>query len=1398
MITVAFARGVLPPCLWAVAFTLSALLACASQAEVPDWQQQAAGSVAVIRGELAAPGLHHEVRVQRDSWGVPHIYASDQHDLFFAQGWVAAQDRLFQMELWKRSGQGRLAEILGPSAVSRDVSARLLRYRGDSDAELRSYSEDTAQILQAFTSGINAYIDSLAHSAQPGLPLEFRLAGFLPEHWKPEDCLNRLAAYSMMNNASSELLHAQMVGALGAARATALFHFDPPIALDPAPGVDFAGLSPTLLANVVSSDRRIPFPATALHESNNWTVSGSLTASGAPLLANDPHRVIALPSLRYMVHLVAPGWNVIGAGEPALPGVAAGHNEQIAWGFTIFGLDQQDLYLETLNPDNPKLYKTAHGWTAMREERATIKVRGRPDVSATLRFTRHGPVMWQDGRRALALRWVGSEPGTAGYLGSLALDRAQNWQQFEAAMPRWKVPSENIVYADRAGNIGEHSTGLAPRRRNFSGLLPLPGQGGYEWAGFLPNDALPHSYNPAAGFIASANQRMIPQGYPYTVGFEWAEPTRFLRIQEVLSAARTSGHKLTVADMEGLQTDVVSLPARQLQPLLRAASRASNLPGDPPATAVDLLLNWDANLRADSAAAALFEVWAVQLRKAVTERAVPAAVRESIEPWPLQAVVQELAQPREPLFGSAPPRARDALLRATLQAAWQKLSTDFGPDPQQWSWGKLHKVYFRHALDAAPGLAALLDRGPVERSGDGDVVQSTAYKEGSFEQVSGASYREIFDLSNWDNSVGINVPGQSGQPAARHFDDLLPLWSAGRYFPVKYSRQAVDAVTTDTLILRPAHEDSSGTTPAPVAASDPWCRATPQPAFCRAIRGARASGWPAQSRSEVMAANGMVVTSQPLAAQAGLQVLMRGGNAIDAAVATAAVLSVTEPMMVGIASDLFAIVYSAKEHKAYALNASGTAPTGATIAHLNELGYHWNPANWGPSSGMPVGGILPVTVPGTPWGWQALLQRFGTLTFKELLEPAVQYAEHGFPVSERIASDWHLPNALPLKACCTQLDPDSVKVWYPNGQPPAPGEIFRNPDLARALRVLQQHGADGFYKGEIARAVVAKSRSIGGTLSPADLADYRGEWVEPARSRYRGYELLELPPPSQDWATNEMLNILQQCLPQWAPGQTLASLGPTNPQYWHILVEAKKLAYADLFRYNADPDFVSVPLAQLLSTDHAASLCSRFDAGHASTTGAPGQADMKGDTIVLSTADREGNMVSWVNSNFSGFGSGVTVPGYGFVLHNRGALFTLDPNSPNALAAHKRPFNTLSAGLLMRDGQPAMTVTLMGGDMQAQGHAQLLINMIDLGANPQAAADMARFRHTQVPNLLSLESPLYEAVGAALSELGHAVQPVSGADLGGVQVIQVITPESPARYYRGASDLRKDGQASGW
>jgi penicillin amidase len=790
--------------LWAAAhMPRGAVEAASPGAEaLPDTtlEAQAHAALSVINGRIKLAGLHHPVIVLRDPWGVPHIYAQDQHDLFFAQGFVASQDRLFQMELWKRLGQGRLAEILGPSMLERDVNARRLRYRGAMAAEYASYSPDTKEILEAFTEGINADIRNLTSPGGPGLPVEFRLAGFSPEPWKPEDCLLRMAGFPMTGNAARELFHAQLVALVGAEGSARVLDLDPVVKLDPAPGLDLSGLSADFLRNLPGSDERLEFPPEpGVQGSNNWTVSGKLTTTGRPMLANDPHRAIVLPPLRYVVHLVAPGWDVIGAGEPALPGVAIGHNQHVAWGITVFAVDQQDLYVETTDAADPLRYKTETGWERMRVEEEGFRIKGRPSVRVQIKFTRHGPVLWEDPahHRVLALRWVGAEPGTAGYLPSLALDRVQNWQQFEAAMPRWKVPPENIVYADTAGNIGEHSMGLTPLRKNWSGQLPVPGDQGFEWSGWIPAAKLPHQFNPTSGFVTSANHRMIPEDYPYKVGSEWSAPYRFLRIREVLSDAATHGQKLSLEDLGRLQSDVVSLPARELQPLLAHA-----VGGSPDAPA-RLLLNWNCSIDRDSAAAALFEIWMQEVQRSVYQLLAPQSAWRILEGHgALPVVMRHLEDPDEATFGPSPQAARDHLLLSTLRTAGDKLSVLEGPDPAQWSWGKIHVVRLRHPLDRLPG-AGFMDLDPLARPGDGFTVCATTYPGNNYEQTHGASFREVLDVGNWDDSKGINVPGESAQPGSPHYDDLLAIWIEGHYFPLLYSRPAVEKAAKDRLRLEP-------------------------------------------------------------------------------------------------------------------------------------------------------------------------------------------------------------------------------------------------------------------------------------------------------------------------------------------------------------------------------------------------------------------------------------------------------------------------------------------------------------------------------------------------------------------------------------------------------------------
>ena len=565
-----------------------------------------------------------------------------------------------------------------------------------------------------------------------------------------------------------------------------------------------------------------------------------------------------------------------------------------------------------------------------------------------------------------------------------------------------------------------------------------------------------------------------------------------------------------------------------------------------------------------------------------------------------------------------------------------------------------------------------------------------------------------------------------------------------------------------------------------------------QPKAFSAVSGDRTSGWLAQTRSEVLARNGVVATSQPLAAAAGLQILKQGGNAFDAAVATAAVLNLVEPESAGVGGDVFVLAWVARENKLIALNASGRAPTGATPQHLADRGN---------TQHMPEHGIDSATVPGAVDGWDVILKRAGTMTFKETLEPAATLAEQGFAVTERIHNDW-IYGATILAA-----DPDSVKTYLVNGKPPETYALFRNPDLAHTFRMLQARGRDAFYTGHIAQAIVAKSAKLGGTITLGDLAATAATWETPITTRYHGYDVYEMPPSTQGFAVLEMMNILEVCAPKL--GMDLAKLGPRSPAYWHFLVEAKKLAYTDLYAFDGDPGFSDVPVARLISKEYAATLCGRINPAKASTPEAKG--DPVGGTVYLAVADRWGNMVSFIYSIYDSFGSGVTVPGYGFVLNDRGALFSLDPHSPNLIAPHKRPFHTLLPGFLMKDGQPVMAFGLMGGGQQAQGHAQVLLDMIDLGANPQAASDAARFSHFQATNELDLESNLYKLVGPRLRAMGHQVKSANGEDMGGYQAIwytpyaqyQTAPGSDSANQplpgvYRAASDHRKDGEAVGW
>ncbi|MDX1429152.1 MAG: penicillin acylase family protein, partial [Rhodothermales bacterium] len=550
---------------------------------------------------LHLPGLSQPVEIRRDSWGISHIYAESEHDLFFAQGFNAARDRLFQFEIWRRRATGTMAELIGSRALDHDLGARLLRFRGSLRDELAHYHPRGAEIVAAFVAGINAYIE-LTEANPDLLPLEFRILGTKPERWTPEIVISR--HNGLFRNASREIRMAKIVHSLGPAGAADLLDFQPetPI-LIPDSSVDLGLLTQPILRYYSASRSSIsfepadvlpafrnnvgrdstttcrpparcpsdvsPFELAALAStigSNNWVVAGGRAFNQYPMMANDPHRVLRVPSLRYWVHLVGPGWNVIGGGEPALPGVSIGHNEFGAWGLTIFETDQEDLYVYDTNPQNPRQYRYGGEWVDMEIERQNIAVRDAPSVEVELRYTRHGPVLHQDSLRhkAYALRAAWLEVGGAPYLASLRMDQATSWEEFRAACDYFRTPSENMVWADRNGNIGWQATGITPLRRGWDGMLPVPGDGRYEWDGFLRILDLPQVTNPPEGWIATANANNLPRGYRPVVGYEWSTPFRISRISEVLA----SGRRLTLMDMQQLQQDELAIAARLLVPLL--------------------------------------------------------------------------------------------------------------------------------------------------------------------------------------------------------------------------------------------------------------------------------------------------------------------------------------------------------------------------------------------------------------------------------------------------------------------------------------------------------------------------------------------------------------------------------------------------------------------------------------------------------------------------------------------------------------------------------------------------------------------------------------------------------------------------------------------------------------
>ena len=715
----------------------------------------------------------------RDRWGVPHIYARNQHDLFFAQGFVQAQDRLFQMDLWRRSVQGRLSEVLGLNFVERDAATRRVQYRGDPAVEWASYGPDVRAIAEAFVAGINARVEE----ARAQVPEEFVLAGWLPEPWSAEDLLNRTDAF-VAAAADEDVLRARVVSALGPQRAAAWLgaasRLEVPAGLD-------VGSVPGVVGEVLRRTGTAPFflglaAQPALPDraagSNAWVVNGSWSATGAPILAADPHRAFSHPSLRYLVHLNAPGWNVIGATSPWLPGVVIGHNERVAWGMTAFPADVVDVFVERVNPSNTHQVQHRGRWvdTVVVPDPIAMKGQAKP-FPFEREYTPNGVIVASDSARhlAFAMKWSGSEPGAAGELAALSIDRAQSADELRGSLARWKLPAVEVVYASADGAAGRQVAALVPNRTGWDGALPAPGwTGANQWRGWQRPEAMPRAQLPAGGGSAvSANRDLA----------------RTSRLSELFSAERA----YTIDDFRKTQLDTTAWNAGRLVPLL-ASVTAEQADVE---RARQRLLQWNRQVTANSAEAGLYVFWEEALARKLAEAVLGPDLAESYRAR-TSLRVSALTEPSRVWFDGDPVPTRDRFLIDALTAAVAR--TRGGAGDQLPTWGSLHTLTFKHPLAISESTRRRFNVGPIELAGYGGTLLATYPAQ---DVTGGPSFRQIVDLSAWDRSLWTNAPGQSGSAGSRHFADLVKPWSAGGYFQMAFSEDAVTAVAETTLTLEP-------------------------------------------------------------------------------------------------------------------------------------------------------------------------------------------------------------------------------------------------------------------------------------------------------------------------------------------------------------------------------------------------------------------------------------------------------------------------------------------------------------------------------------------------------------------------------------------------------------------
>lgn len=784
--------------------------------------QATAQSPGVVREAWDVRGLEAPADLIVDHWGVAHIFAQSERDAYFLQGYNAARDRLWQIDLWRKRGLGRLAASFGPAYVEQDRAARLFLYRGDMEREWGSYAPEARASVEAFVEGVNAFVGEV-RAGRRNLPVEFTLTDSLPETWTAEDVV-RIRSHALVSNITSEVARAR-VACVGGLEADMLRRkLEPthqtviPKGLNPCDVPEdvlrdyFLATQSVEFDSLVRQRRAEMAPLIQLAEaletglgqgSNNWVISPGRTETGRAMLANDPHRALGVPSLRYVVGLNAPGLNIIGAGEPALPGVSIGHNDDIAFGITIFAIDQEDLYVYDLKPGGDTHYRYKGRWEPMRVLREVIEVKGEAARTVDLSFTRHGPVLKADrtGGKAFALRTVWNEPGLSGYFGSSRLLKAKTWEDFRAASQAWGAPPLNLVYADIKGNIGWSASGRTPVRGNWDGLMPVPGDGRYEWSGFHGKDVLPSLYNPEQGYFATANEMNLPAGYPAEqnkIAFEWVDRSRIDRIEEVLAGDAS----VSLREAAALQVDIVSPQARRLVALLQGVTTS-----DPDVLrALDKLKAWNGAQTVESVPAAIYEVWANKhLGRAVVSRVTPAPARGIVGSGQLEAVLSYLETP-DTRLGQDPAGARADVIVESLRSALIELRDRLGEDMETWKWGRLHRAFFEPAVAslADPQLREQMTVGPLQVPGSASTPRAQSYRSSDFQVTAGASVRMVMDAGAWDNSLFVNTPGQSLDPFSSHYRDLFPLWAEGGHAPLRFSREAVERDAERVISLSPA------------------------------------------------------------------------------------------------------------------------------------------------------------------------------------------------------------------------------------------------------------------------------------------------------------------------------------------------------------------------------------------------------------------------------------------------------------------------------------------------------------------------------------------------------------------------------------------------------------------